>query len=334
MQQQPPRPLPLLLGGVMGDPVEFLHRNRTVISASSASIVGTVAGFPFDSVKTRMQTFSYPSMAACVSQTYRAEGVPGFFRGMVPQLMSVAFVKSASFSVYVKTRAHLSQYTPNPTHSAAGLMLVSMGGGFTSGSMMAILTQPLELVKVLRQLQELIRRNPTSAPSSSTSTPVPLRPMAPTSTLGLAREIVRVRGVTGLYHGFASHYLREAFGSSVYFASYELSKFAVVKASGVEANVLTHMLAGGACGVVASTFVFPADVVKSILQRETLSPTPQYRGFWHCMTSLYAAGGLRPFYRGLSATLVRAAPIHSLNWVVYEGVLRLCTKVEERLADP
>lgn len=42
---------------------------------------------------------------------------------------------------------------------------------------------------------------------------------------------------------------------------------------------------------------------------------------------IYARGGFRGFYRGLGVTLIRAFPIHSLNFLVYEQVLKMI-KVE------
>ncbi|KAI8640048.1 hypothetical protein BD408DRAFT_325456, partial [Parasitella parasitica] len=60
---------------------EVLWANRTIIAASAAAVVGVVSGYPFDSIKTRLQTQHYNSMAACIKQTYSEEGVRGFFRG-------------------------------------------------------------------------------------------------------------------------------------------------------------------------------------------------------------------------------------------------------------
>ncbi|KAI9257422.1 mitochondrial carrier protein-domain-containing protein [Sporodiniella umbellata] len=62
---------------------ELLWTNKTVIAASSAAIVGVISGYPFDSVKTRLQTQHYNSITACVKQTYKEEGVRGFFRGII-----------------------------------------------------------------------------------------------------------------------------------------------------------------------------------------------------------------------------------------------------------
>jgi hypothetical protein len=62
-------------------PHPFVKRYRTEIAASSSSVFSTLAAFPLDSVKTRMQTYQYNGFLDCVRHTYRTEKLGGFFRG-------------------------------------------------------------------------------------------------------------------------------------------------------------------------------------------------------------------------------------------------------------
>lgn len=43
----------------------------------------------------------------------------------------------------------------------------------------------------------------------------------PTTNLGMARQIVTSRGVSGLYIGFPLHLFRETVGTAIYFGAYE-----------------------------------------------------------------------------------------------------------------
>ena len=70
-------------------PNTFVKRYRTEIAASSSSVFSTLAAFPLDSVKTRMQTYHYKGFLDCVKHTYHSEKLGGFFRG-TPALSSVA----------------------------------------------------------------------------------------------------------------------------------------------------------------------------------------------------------------------------------------------------
>ncbi|ORZ33076.1 mitochondrial carrier domain-containing protein, partial [Catenaria anguillulae PL171] len=122
------------------------------ISASTTAIIGNLLGYPFDSVKTRMQTFSYPTIGHCIRHTYATEGLRGFFRGILPQMATSSVFKTASFAAYVRAKsaiANAPSVQEATGQSAAGKLFVSsFGGGFCSGVFTAFLTQPLELIKV------------------------------------------------------------------------------------------------------------------------------------------------------------------------------------------
>ena len=62
-------------------PDGFIKRYRIEIAASSSSVFSTLAAFPLDSVKTRMQTYQYRGFLDCVRHTYQTEKLGGFFRG-------------------------------------------------------------------------------------------------------------------------------------------------------------------------------------------------------------------------------------------------------------
>lgn len=72
----------------------FIKRYRTEIAASSSSVFSTLAAFPLDSVKTRMQTYHYKGFLDCVRQTYHAEKLGGFFRGMLRPIDEVLLTMS------------------------------------------------------------------------------------------------------------------------------------------------------------------------------------------------------------------------------------------------
>ena len=53
----------------------FISRNSITIAATSSAISSIIIGYPFDSIKTRMQAFKYPSTLHCVKSTLLNEGV-------------------------------------------------------------------------------------------------------------------------------------------------------------------------------------------------------------------------------------------------------------------
>lgn len=54
---------------------------RTNFNSIAASLIAVATGFPLDSVKTRLQTYKYNGNWHCIVDTYKNEGVIGFFRG-------------------------------------------------------------------------------------------------------------------------------------------------------------------------------------------------------------------------------------------------------------
>jgi hypothetical protein len=93
--------------------------------------------------------------------------------------------------------------------------------------------------------------------------------------------------------------------------------------NGANAGPLTQFLAGGICGIMCWIVVFPLDLVKTLIQKEILLPNPTYKSAKDCVRDIYFKNGFNGFYRGISVTLIRAFPIHSLNFLVYEQTLLL-----------
>lgn len=67
--------------GAAHEHIKFIKRYRTEVAASASSVLSTLATFPLDSVKTRMQTYKYSGFVDCVRHTYQTEKFRGFFRG-------------------------------------------------------------------------------------------------------------------------------------------------------------------------------------------------------------------------------------------------------------
>jgi hypothetical protein len=118
--------------------------------------------------------------------------------------------------------------------------------------------------------------------------------------------------------------VRDTVGTAVYFGGYETTKY--VLNGGNKSTVgspLTQFLSGGICGIMCWLVVFPLDLVKTLIQKEILHPNPTYKNAKQCVQDIYTRNGVAGFYRGITVTLIRAFPIHSLNFLVYEQTLLL-----------
>ncbi|KAI9594608.1 mitochondrial carrier domain-containing protein [Syncephalis fuscata] len=333
---------------------QLLLQNRTVVAASCAAVTSVFCGFPFDSVKTRMQTHNYRSLSDCVRKTYRVEGVRGFFRGIVPPLLTVSVLRATSFSVYERSKAKLRDLYGRP-ENIFNLGAIAFIAGGTSGAAIAALSCPFELVKIQRQLQVLVweqrvkelRRTlmdpQASAEARLAAQHAQQRLIDPRTqpTWASVKEIVRLRGPS----------VRDLAGTGTYFAGYECIKRTL---SAIEGDGRTssgvHFLAGGLAGVFCWLLTFPLDLVKSLIQKDvtavavigsgpggpiataskaSASTMSGHRntGFthktpsgWRVARDIVQRSGFRGLYTGISVTLIRAFPIHALNFTVYEYV--------------
>ncbi|CAO3683715.1 unnamed protein product [Rhizopus stolonifer] len=267
-----------------------------------------------------MQTHHYDSILSCVKTTYAEEGARGFFRGMIPPLITVSIIKSISFSIYESTKRTLVRdggFKNDTIRSTAALSTVS---GSVSGAFIALLSCPLELIKIQRQLELVILKKQIAMGQAS------LSQVAEESSWNSAKQIVKRRGIFGLWSRVGCHSARDALGTGIYFGSYESAK-RILSKDGKDSGPLVHFMSGGLCGMLSWLFVFPVDAIKTNLQKDIMLEKPKYNNVLECARYLVKKNGIRGLYRGLyrglNVTLLRAFPIHSLNFLVYEQVLRI-----------
>jgi solute carrier family 25 carnitine/acylcarnitine transporter 20/29 len=142
-----------------------------------ASLASTIAGFPLDSVKSRLQvkryvadslswklllSFAhfrwsrYSSVLDCVTKTYADEGVKGFFRGVTIPLVSITAVRTASFSIYSGVKEQLRSRQIITGHDVSSTAASAFIGGASSGIMLSIGTSAFEFAKIRSQLESII----------------------------------------------------------------------------------------------------------------------------------------------------------------------------------
>ncbi|KAJ2848381.1 hypothetical protein IWW36_003334 [Coemansia brasiliensis] len=342
----------------------ILYENRTLASAITAAVTGMLVGYPFDSLKTRMQTHHYSSLLACARKSIADEGIYGLYRGLLPPLLTASAAKSLSFSVFEQMKQWLRQHDPYKhanlllglpnfqRNTIGSVALTAAVSGCASGAVIAALCCPLELIKVQMQLANLMSKSTSTLVAASKTTtgqaatiggnslvkPAsqnkrPASPYWARSNLSVFREIVHQRGLLGMYYGLGLHMMRDASGTAIYFASYETIKETLRRLTGSDkTGVLTHMFAGGICGVLSWLLIFPVDLVKSTMQSQVLQPNNKqaFTSAWHCLHGIYGRLGLSGLYRGVSVSLIRAFPIHGLNFVVYEWARSTICRIAAR----
>lgn len=239
------------------------------------------------------------------------------YQGMIPPLVTVSAIKSVAFSVYEGTKHRLKHYRGLEGDTLGSLSMLASLSGASSGAFIAVLSCPLELVKIQRQLEQMVAKETAGSSSNNNNN-------SNSNSWHAARQIVRRKGFFGLWSGLRCHTIRETLGTSIYFGTYETAKRVLNgNQNNTPASPMTHFMAGGICGVLSWLIVFPVDLVKSRLQKNVMMPEPRFNTIRACATDVIKQDGIRGLYRGLNVTLIRAFPIHSLQFLVLEYVYSL-----------
>ncbi|KAL0485622.1 hypothetical protein AKO1_011924 [Acrasis kona] len=275
-----------------------LSAHEHVASASFAGVLGCCVGFPFDTVKVRMQTSNgaYSGIMDCTQKTYR-EGIRRFYGGLSAQISVAAFLQSVIFGSNRVFNNILGVDKNNLRHySDWSRMWIS---GVMTGVCISLIATPTEQVKVM------VQSGKSKSPWISAS------------------KLYSNLGLKGLYRGWITTAARETLYYGPYFVVYEsVRRFLTGSKNDGQVHLIQSMLSGGIAGCAGWFVILPTDYIKTRMQNDSVT-NPQYKGIWDCAKQSYKSGGVRVFYTGLTLTLLRAFPVHSTVFITMETLKSL-----------
>lgn len=273
-----------------------IHPMKEIAFGAILGIVGKLVDFPLDTVKVRLQSSNNSiGTLSTISSIYKTEGLASFYRGLHAPLFGACLENATIFTAYSWALAEMGGHEQS--------MAQKCSAGAFSGIAAAFVLTPVELVKCKMQVLNL-------AQTSKTYTYV--------STIS---DILRLKGVLGLWHGLWSTIIRESLGTAIYFGTYEFCNMEL-RDSRILVS-LQPLLSGAAAGITYTASMFPIDTVKSNVQTHdvlcTTKPLAASPGMFAMARQLYRLpGGFRNFYRGVGITVFRAAPANALIFYTYE----------------
>jgi len=291
---------------------------KDFLAGTAGGCAGKFIEYPFDTVKVRLQVggaggFGGAELSAMgvVKSTLRTTGVRGLYRGMAVPLAGTVAETSCLFTANGQAKALLFGKAADEELS----MPEVLAAGAISGAAVSFVLTPIELIKCRMQVQSHL----TSGPGSYAG------------PLDCLRRSVQAEGLRVLYKGHVSTMLREVPGTAGWFGAYELFARAMTKPGQTRDELHpASIVAAGALGGVAYWCAFyPADTVKSRVQ----SAPPAAAGapattFSSVLRGIYRAEGLRGLYRGLTPTLLRAAPANAAIFLTYEMCSRMLSNAQ------
>ncbi|XP_055535087.1 mitochondrial glutamate carrier 1-like isoform X1 [Wyeomyia smithii] len=231
-----------------------------IINGGIAGIIGVSCVFPLDLVKTRLQNQQvgpdgekiYKSMFDCFKKTYKAEGYFGMYRGSAVNVLLITPEKAIKLAANDFFRYYMA------TKDGKLSIIRQMVAGGSAGLCQIIITTPMELLKI--QMQDAGRIAAKAYEVGKTN--------SKTSATNIALELLRTKGITGLYKGTGATMLRDVSFSIVYFPLFAtLNDLGPRKSDGSgEAVFWCSFLSGCAAGSLAALIVNPFDVIKTRLQ--------------------------------------------------------------------
>lgn len=187
---------------------------------------------------------------------------------------------------------------------------------FLSGSMAACgavtFTNPFDMLKTRRQLYNELKQLSTLQIKS----PINMR------------LVYKMEGVRGLQKGLLAAYSYQILMNGTRFMVYEPLRLALIRATMVaNSNVMCNALAGGMAGGIAAFIGSPFNLIKTRLQ--SYSPhfstgyQHGYSGIKEAVSKIYTSEGVKGFYRGVSASIMRttagsATQLASYDWLKWK----------------
>ncbi|KAJ8332374.1 hypothetical protein SKAU_G00425470 [Synaphobranchus kaupii] len=288
-----------------------------LINGGIAGLIGVTCVFPIDLAKTRLQNQQngsrlYTSMSDCLIKTIRSEGYFGMYRGAAVNLTLVTPEKAIKLAANDFFRHHFSKDGQKLT------LLKEMLAGCGAGTCQVIVTTPMEMLKIQLQDAGRIEAQRKLMPQAvSTGPGAPVEVKSPTA-MQLTRDLLRSKGIAGLYKGLGATLLRDVPFSIIYFPLFANLNNLGRRGSEGPAPFYVSFVSGCIAGSTAAVAVNPVDVIKTRLQSLTRgSQEDTYSGVTDCIRKILQREGPTAFLKGAYCRALVIAPLFGIAQVVY-----------------
>ncbi|XP_076955447.1 folate transporter 1, chloroplastic-like [Bidens hawaiensis] len=297
---------------------------ENAVAGSVAGLATVTFSHPLDVVRTRFQVYdgrnpnlpNYKNTPHALFTIARSEGLRGLYAGFLPAVLGSSISWGLYFYFYNSAK---QRYMKNQDESSARIHLASAA---EAGGLVCLLTNPVWVVKTRLQLQN------------------PQHHGRPYSGLSDAfKTILKDEGWRALYKGLSPGLFLVAHGAIQFTAYEELRKIIVDfrhkhnSLSDNSSDLLTtgdYAALGASSKLAAILATYPFQVIRSrVQQRPSTYGVPRYIDSRHAMEKTARLEGIRGFYRGITANLLKNLPAASITFIVYENVLNLLKRTRK-----
>ncbi|KAI0432140.1 mitochondrial dicarboxylate carrier protein [Xylaria sp. FL1042] len=306
-------------------------RLQVVTAGATAGLISRFVIAPLDVVKIRLQLQShslsdplshqdlrgspiYKGTIRTLQHIVKHEGITGLWKGNVPAEMMYVSYAAVQFTAYRSTTLLLHRLAGDDADNRLPQAAESFISGAAAGAAATATTYPLDLLRTRFAAQGNDR--------------------VYTSLRRAIWEIRRDEGTRGFFRGLSPGLAQIVPLMGIFFAIYEFARLPLGRldlpwGSG-------DATAGVLASVVAKTGVFPLDLVRKRIQVQ--GPTrsryihrniPEYTGTVRTIRQILTQEGVRGLYRGLTVSLMKAAPASAVTMWTYERVLNFLIRYGE-----
>eukprot|EP00730_Choanoeca_flexa_P007252 TRINITY_DN12302_c0_g1_i3.p1 TRINITY_DN12302_c0_g1~~TRINITY_DN12302_c0_g1_i3.p1 ORF type:complete len:309 (+),score=30.93 TRINITY_DN12302_c0_g1_i3:177-1103(+) len=280
-----------------------------LLGGGLGAAAGSTATGPLEVVKTRMQSSKYaytkPNADApwiyrnsvtlrALTTTLRDEGVLSLWRGLGPTLVGIIPSRACYFAMYNGSKPLVAKLNDGHENSA-----VHLGAGLIAGIVTSTVTSPIWVIKTRVQLANM---------------------QGSSSSFDVIRSTWQQEGFKGFFKGLAASYAG-VFESAIQFTLYEYFKkeLHVDRADG-SVDKVKMVSSSIMAKAVACISTYPHEVVRTRMREPPGQGVEVYRGFFHCLASIYKHEGAQALYAGMPTHLLRSVPNAVIVFMTYEWV--------------
>ncbi|XP_035516687.1 calcium-binding mitochondrial carrier protein SCaMC-1 isoform X2 [Morone saxatilis] len=189
-----------------GNESRNLRVTERFLAGCLAGAIAQTAIYPMEVLKTRLtlrKTGQYSGIADCAKQIIQREGVTAFYKGYLPNMLSIVPYAGIDLAVYETLK--FAWLNRNRGLADPGVMVL-VGCGAVSSTCGQLASYPLALIRTRMQAQASVKGSPKLSMST------------------LLYNIMTQEGVAGLYRGISPNLLKVIPAVSVSYVVYEYTR--------------------------------------------------------------------------------------------------------------
>ncbi|VBB18589.1 mitochondrial carrier [Yasminevirus sp. GU-2018] len=271
---------------------EFL---ANVVGGCVQATLVTITGYPFDLVKSRLQSGMYPNSMSCITGTIRNEGFIGLYRGSAMPWLSHMLKRPVQYPIseYFKKKVGESGVTKSENTFYNYLI-----GGAT-GLLGPVFGTPLQVVKVSMQTSMQAQNQSTSNSDAKMK-----------NSWEYIKYNYNKNGIKGFYRGFVPTAMKD----SVYGASFIGTYYTLRDAVGTDAWY-KNFFSGATAHCITWCIFMPIDFVKTAVQKSEKKVS-----IAEVVKTSYRAHGVTVFWKGVIPACLRTIPVSGVAMMGYERI--------------